>query len=231
MNMSEPENVLARWSRRKRQAALSQKAPDDPNQQAHKPATAEGDDRSGEKRDAIPPEAAFDPASLPPIESIVAGSDIKAFLQAGVPAALRQAALRRAWLADPAIRDFIEMAENQWDFNNPTSIPGFGPLNTTDDVQKLVAQALGRLNEEGASGLADANTTAPDEPVQEIRPDDPAAPCPLPDSASANEDGQHKLERKPERIAGIASTSPVRDPDVEPREAVRRRAHGTATPK
>jgi hypothetical protein len=30
------------------------------------------------------------------------------------------AALRRAWVSDPVIRDFIGIAENQWDFTNPT---------------------------------------------------------------------------------------------------------------
>jgi hypothetical protein len=82
---------------------------------------------------------------LPPIHSITAGSDIKAFLQAGVPKDLTRAALRRAWTADPAIRDFIGLAENQWDFTDPAAIPGFGPLEATDNVRQLVAQAMGRL--------------------------------------------------------------------------------------
>ena len=74
-----------------------------------------------------------------------AGSDIRAFLQSGVPADLTKAALRRAWTTDPAIRDFIGIAENQWDFTDPTSIPGFGPLQAGDDIGQLVAQAMGKL--------------------------------------------------------------------------------------
>ena len=92
-------------------------------------------------------EPAFDPTSLPPIESITAGSDIRAFLQAGVPAELTKAALRRVWTTDPAIRDFIGIAENQWDFTDPTAMPGFGPLEATDDVRELVAQAMGKLRQ------------------------------------------------------------------------------------
>jgi len=65
---------------------------------------------------------------LPPIESITADSDVTAFLEPGVPAELTRAALRRAWAIDPSIRDFIGIAENQWDFNDPNGIPGFGPL-------------------------------------------------------------------------------------------------------
>ena len=84
---------------------------------------------------------------MPSIDSIVAGTDIRAFLQKGVPAELTKAALRRAWTTDPAIRDFIEIAENQWDFTDPTSIPGFGPLRASDDVRQLVSQAMGKLPE------------------------------------------------------------------------------------
>jgi Protein of unknown function (DUF3306) len=43
-------------------------------------------------------EPAFDVTKLPPIESITADSDIRAFLAPGVPPELTRAALRRAWL-------------------------------------------------------------------------------------------------------------------------------------
>jgi hypothetical protein len=89
-----------------------------------------------------PPVAASDPAALPPVESIVADSDIRPYLDAHVPPELTSAALRRAWAADPVIRDFIGIAENQWDFNDHAAIAGFGPLQATD---YLVDQALGRL--------------------------------------------------------------------------------------
>jgi hypothetical protein len=132
--MSESENFLSRWARLKRES---------------------GSEESGveEKRTAdalpdadIPSSAAFDPACLPPIESIAAGSDIRLFLQAGVPAELTRAALRSAWTADPAIRDFIGIAESQWDFNDPATIPGFGSLGATDYGPILSARALGSLN-------------------------------------------------------------------------------------
>jgi hypothetical protein len=94
----------------------------------------------------VPSAPAFDPASLPPIESIVADSDIRQFLQAQVPEELTRAALRSAWTADPAIRDFVGIAENQWDFNDHAAMAGFGPLDATS---YLVAQALGSLNPSG----------------------------------------------------------------------------------
>ena len=79
-----------------------------------------------------PTSATFDLASLPPLQSIAAGTDIRSFLGSSVPVELTKTALRRAWATDPAIRDFIGIAESQWDFNDPTAMPGFGPLRAND---------------------------------------------------------------------------------------------------
>jgi hypothetical protein len=147
--MSDGENFAARWSRLKQEAtkskaarpgATSDKAPEEK-------AAAGAKDAPGFETPNQAKEPPFDPATLPPIESIAAGTDIRAFLQSGVPVELTKAALRRAWSADPAIRDFIEMAENQWDFTNPAAIPGFGPLLPRDDAGQLAAQAMGKLAE------------------------------------------------------------------------------------
>ena len=114
--MSDSETFLSRWLRLKRESEAPLQAAEAPSR------------------------AAFDPANLPPVESIVADSDIQQFLQEGVPAELTRAALRSAWTADPAIRDFVGIAENQWNFNDHSCIPGFGTLEVADH---LVTQALG----------------------------------------------------------------------------------------
>ena len=129
--MSEPENFIARWSRRKRAAehadekTADEKAPNEKTSE-HKPAAvSEGTDESAPRAgttvrsDAPPPELPFDLAKLPPLESITAESDIRAFLAPGVPAELTRAALRRAWSADPKIREFVGLADYDWDFNAP----------------------------------------------------------------------------------------------------------------
>jgi hypothetical protein len=152
--MTKPENALSRWSRLKRQS-LSQSATQSASQRREAantpPPAAEAAPPAPTGSDKEAPAAPFDVASLPPIESIVAGSDISAFLQKGVPAALTRAALRQTWVSDPAIRDFIEIAENQWDFTHPETIPGFGLLGPADEVQSLLAQALGELRTETKS--------------------------------------------------------------------------------
>jgi hypothetical protein len=147
--MSDPENVLARWSRLKRQNPSQNR---EETTEIPSP-VAESRAQARDAPNAETPAPPFDVSSLPPIESIVAGSDISAFLQKGVPAALTRAALRQAWSSDPAIRDFIEIAENQWDFADPNKVPGFGPLGPTDDVRRLVAQALGELRAEPGSAV------------------------------------------------------------------------------
>ena len=108
---------------------------------------------------------------MPSIEFIVAGTDIRAFLQKGVPAELTKAALRRAWSTDPAIRDFIGIAENQWDFTDPTSIPGFGPLRVGDDVRQLTSQAMGKLSDAPAAALRRRSSRSP-EPASASTPAD-----------------------------------------------------------
>jgi hypothetical protein len=87
------------------------------------------------------PAAPFDPANLPPIESLTSESDMSVFMQSGVPADMVRAALHSAWRVDPAIRDFVGIAETQWDFNDPAAMPGFGPLDPMDEAQSVVTRS------------------------------------------------------------------------------------------
>jgi hypothetical protein len=145
--MSESEPFLSRWSRRKQE--MAKRAAEPAPEPASPPAGAPGEEKEARAPATVPaPETAaaetFDPASLPPLDSIDAGTDIRAFLARGVPAELTQAALRRAWAADPAIRDFIGLSENSWDFTAPGGVPGFGPMRPTDNIQELLAHASGQ---------------------------------------------------------------------------------------
>ena len=101
----------------------------------------------------------FDPASLPPIGSIDGKTDLTAFLGREVPADLARAALRRGWSTDPAVRDFIGLSENSWDFNVPGGIPGFGSL-APGDIQQLLAHAAGDTGAAGEGVPISAATTS-----------------------------------------------------------------------
>src|SRR5437773_4852157 len=128
------EEFLARWSRRKGEAKAAVDAPPPTERPDPAPsATAEN-----------PANAEVDLANLPPVESITAATDVTAFLRHGIPPELSRAALRRAWTADPAIRDFVGLAENSWDFNSPDGIAGFGPLEMTEELRRRIAEMVGR---------------------------------------------------------------------------------------
>ena len=149
------DDFLQRWSRRKQQA---QKPP--------------------EAAPKVPakPEPEFDITTLPPLESINALTDVTAFLQKGVPAELARAALRRVWTADPAIRDFVGLAENAWDFTDPAAMPGFGPLEATDEVRQMIAQVVRQIGQaaqpassEGAAGHAEVAENSSDSNVINVQ--------------------------------------------------------------
>lgn len=141
--MSDAESFLSRWSRRKGEGRREAEPADRSAPVAN--ALAENDHTSGDatlRPTPTPTGLELDPASLPPIESITAETDIRGFLGAGVPAELTRAALRRAFACDPAIKNFVGLADYDWDFNAPDSIAGFGPLRTTDEVEKMAVRVL-----------------------------------------------------------------------------------------
>jgi hypothetical protein len=147
--MTEPENFIARWSRRKAETERHDMPAQTP---AAEPVA--GDENQDKAHSAAPQSPAqseteskpFDLATLPPIDSIGIGTDVSVFLRAGVPAELMRAALRRAWSTDPAIRDFIGLSENAWDFTAPDGVPGFGPLSAAD-ASRLMAEYAGKAKE------------------------------------------------------------------------------------
>ena len=144
---SERENFLSRWSSRKlanrtpstRQDA--EHAPRDTKSTVENSAVAE----TGKETDAQdnPP---FDVAQLPPLDSIGPETDIAAFLRKEVPPDLTRAALRRAWTSDPAIRDFVGLVENGWDFNDPSAMAGFGTISA-EEVVRLAGKVIEALPE------------------------------------------------------------------------------------
>jgi uncharacterized protein DUF3306 len=236
--MSEPENFIARWSRRKRNAAEEAKAAPstDPGEEPR-----EGGDSAPVVSGASEPsEAAFDVTKLPPIETITADTDIRAYLAPGVPAELTRAALRRAWAADPKIRDFVGLSENAWDFNAPGGVAGFGPLEMTDELRAEMMRMVGQSLE----GAAD-QSGSPEREAQLLRPDLPtgsagAAPevqradLARPAEAAPEQEPQQRSERH-----DAAAVSQRNESDVAPQpdpgnhdddQLIAKRLHGRACP-
>lgn len=162
--MTAPESFVSRWARLKNRSGAGHE-PEPEAEDSELAATGLSDtepETAGRKNDELPDQ--LDPANLPAIETITVDTDIRGFLQSRVPADLTRAALRQAWVSDPAIRDFIGIAENQWDFNDPNAMPGFGALIGSDNVPALLRQALGECEMVAASmpvtvGQAPLSTT------------------------------------------------------------------------
>jgi hypothetical protein len=215
------EEFLKRWSRRKQEAKVVSDAP----QPA--PAAAETTETKGELTSDQPeavPESEVDLSKLPPIDSITATTDITEFLRKGVPGELSRAALRRAWTADPAIRDFVGLAENAWDFNDPNAIPGFGPLDySADQVKALVERIVGGVRE-SADTLADA--IAEHEPLTTTEGAESSLPTQaIADSAREGDAGNR------DGGTSAAATQPEPCEADESEAPPRRRTHGGALPE
>lgn len=217
------EDFLKRWSRRKQEAQRVAKAPPAPAQAepaAPPHVTADA---------AKTAEPAFDPASLPPLDSITGASDISAFLRAGVPAELTRAALRRAWTADPVIRDFVGLSENAWDFTDPNAIPGFGSLEMTEEVRAMIARAVEQIGAAPAPQTGDAklDKTNPND-SSALKSDGEAADA-LPPSASEVQPADPPLSlQSSEEIAVVQHDVRRGDQEEKP---LRRRGHGGALPR
>lgn len=140
------DDFLSRWSRRKDEArrvghgserqsdGAAGLAPDAQRQHADDPETLT----------AEPALTSEEIAALPKIDELTAESDIAVFLRRGVPDALRNAALRKMWMLDPAIRDFAGHARDYaYDWNTPGGVPGHGALEPGDDVPAMVRSIFG----------------------------------------------------------------------------------------
>jgi len=215
------EEFLARWSRRKREAEAAVGAPP-PTEPSEAPTPA-------------PPgtaetlaDAEVDLSSLPPIESITGGTDITAFLRKGIPPELSRAALRRAWAADPAIRDFVGLAENAWDFNDPNAMPGFGPLDCSEEqLAALVDRVVG-----GVRSAADHLATAIPEQTDDCQSADyrPLSESRAPETVADLTPPSQKTstDQVPSTSAAVQQEAPQIESDET---SARRRTHGSALPR
>ncbi|ANW00997.1 DUF3306 domain-containing protein [Bradyrhizobium icense] len=185
------KGFLARWSQRKQEAKQTEPKQDTP-------AAETGDSPAPPPAQAEAVEPEFDLSTLPKLEELTETTDITAFLRKGVPEHLRNAALRKSWALDPAIRNYVSPAlEYAYDWNAPGGVPGGGELGAGVDVARLVAQIMGepaaeiansnansgtgtagpspqsaerQLSAKSQEDLSDASLRPPDEPVTETEP-------------------------------------------------------------
>ena len=117
----------------------------------------------------------FDLSSLPKLEELTGSTDITAFLRKGVPEHLRNAALRKSWALDPAIRNYVNPAlEYAYDWNTPGGVPGGGEIGAGVDVARLVSQIMG---EPRSRNRQIPTQTAPERAAAFVRRSRPNAIC------------------------------------------------------
>lgn len=250
--MTDRENFLERWSRKK--VETEREATDAPGQspaaadlpeknQAEAAPEQQAEPPASTPPAPAPPKPEFDLASLPSLESITSGTDIRAFLSPGVPAELTRAALRRAWVADPAIRDFVGLAENSWDFTDPAAIPGFGEIPPGYDIKKMIAQIFGE-----ADPTIEQRVTPDDLNTPPAKPQATAVAAETPSADSSGEvDEISKTGQSTQSAGGAGTTEEPPEtnfvqrnsnaalqqgiPEVPSTDTKHRRRHGGALPQ
>lgn len=228
---------LGRWIKRKAQARaqdpVEEKQGDEPSEKQETRAApvesgAEKAREPGAGRPGEPEEPAFDLSQLPKLEDISAETSLADFMRKEVPAALRNAALKRAWALDPAIRDYVNPArEYAYDWNTPGGVPGNGPIEAASDAIRKVAEAMQSKVSDHTFGLGETTEeVAPagdDSPMEISQPPSPVRvsdatktkpPTELSErngekstdaSAAAQPDSQEKTELRPRRRHGGAA--------------------------
>jgi Protein of unknown function (DUF3306) len=224
-------DFLTRWSRRKRHAGEAEQTKSAPGEHHSIPEQATPMEPAPAIEGAAPPEPVFDLKTLPPIESITAATDIRPFLAPGVPVDIARAALRRAWSTDPRIRDFVGLADYDWDYHTPGSAGGFGPLEMTDELRRMVARIVGDVVDTDMPEKARKPATGA-ECVEKTQPP----------GAKANPPGAPREEIQPAEFQSKHKGSPTFDttasaalqhanPQDDVTHSAERRRHGSALPK
>lgn len=163
------DGFLSRWARRKQEAAREVKRGEGAPEQGVEGGEAasqaviveaiEPHDVMQQDPEAISPE---DLAALPPVEEITDPADFSRYLRKGVPLVLRNAAMRRLWMLDPAIRHYVDPAlDYAYDWNIPGGVPGNGALAADFDAkgaaENFFSTMRGKIsNETGKFEAADS---------------------------------------------------------------------------
>jgi hypothetical protein len=149
------EGFLSRWSKRKQEVAREEASrPGAERQDAtelRSEASLDGEGRSqtqphpdgGDDPDSITPEEL---AALPPLEEVTDPAGFAPYLRKGVPLLLRNAAMRRMWMLNPVIRDYVDPAvDYAFDWNTPGGVLGNGPLEAGFDAKAAAERVFSRM--------------------------------------------------------------------------------------
>jgi hypothetical protein len=208
----EDESFFSRWSKRKRVTVHTPEA-QPPETPSPEPQEEPAESLSDEEL-----------AALPSLDQFTLETDIRPFLQKGVPQALRNAALRRKWLLTPAIRDHSDPAvDYAWDWNTPGGVPGDGlapsAQKAADMLRELTAPRRNAAPEEGQAEQENSQVKPVSDPL------DSAVQKAAPGSAENAENPASPTDTKAPRNADSSYANQSDIDDTPPR-----RRHGGALP-
>lgn len=218
---AEGRPFLSRWSERKRQAGEAVR------QEQDESSAGRGEPVEGARAAGVEVEP-VDPATLPDIDSLAADSDFTVFMQAGVPEALKQRALRRLWQVDPAFNVICPLDDYNLDYTDAaTVVPnlktlyqvGRGMVLPEAEPEKTSGVDHAEALPSGASESAPASLPSPDvagEPEQAAEQEAPAVEQQAAQTCAV--ESVSVAENRPSEVSPRAGQ--------EPRRSARRRRWG-----
>jgi hypothetical protein len=205
------DSFLSRWSRRKLTSGKAEAAEPE-NTEALSEAEAPPEAGPGIES---PDEEVLDEAELarlPPLAEITVTTDLAPFLRKGVPLALKNAAMRKMWMLDPAIRDHKDFAvDYAWDWNTPGGVPG----------------NAGTISGESLKRMLDSLNPEPKEPA--MAQSDSAAETEEPEAKAAQSE-KSTADSGPKVRAADRGDADEADTTLDDDRMARPRRHGGAIP-
>lgn len=223
---------LARWSRRKQQARGAgdevDAARDQPGAATdeHPGAAKDGVAEDGVDEATLSDEELLARYELPDPETLTASDDVAAFMRSGVPARLRNMALRRLWRLDPVLANLDGLNDYDEDYTDAAMLAGVvktayqvgkgGAAHLQEAAEKLAKagesaearQVSGTAAEDEPEAMPSATGAPPgdatDEPVAQERGAQEHSPAPAP-AAEARRDSAPEPEA-PRRRRMVFST-------------------------
>jgi hypothetical protein len=154
--MSDDETFAGRWSRRK-QAHRAGKPPAETKAEKAALPAAPVDANAGDTSNVEGAKPDEPPPDLPSIDSLTKDSDYAPFLRANVPEALRNLALRKLWLSDPAFSAMDVLDHHNLDYTAPA---------LTEAIKTVYQFGRGLLAEDQDKGGDEAKPGADSPPAQ-----------------------------------------------------------------
>lgn len=174
------DGPLARWSRRKRDGRARDGAGGKTAERAAAPTAPPGDQT--ESRPATEGDIV---ERLPDIDSLDETSDFSAFLQEGVPEAIRRKALRRLWRLNPVFANLDGLNDYDEDFTDAATV-----VEGLKTLYKVGKGMLGEEEEDREAGADETPVEPADRPQAKATEDERA-------SAGSADTGSDETERSP----------------------------------